>query len=538
MTSPESLVGKQIQQFRIDRYLARGSMGLVFQAFDTVLLRPVALKIIFDDDVPQVGDGGLTGEEARKRLIQEAKAAGRLSHPNVVTIYAYGRAENCHYICMELVSGQTLAEVLRERKRLEVGEALRIGRQVLLALSAAAGEHIVHRDIKPSNIMITPTGDVKVMDFGIAKLPSCASTTAGTILGTPFYMSPEQVMGRTVDVRSDLFSLGTVLYQMLGGTLPFEGESTATITYKILHAAPVPIEEINSSIPRPLAGILAKALRKDPALRYQHPSEMLEDLNLLASPENLAAYSRSDPTEIVERRMPAAKGEPCGDVPGPADSPKTGTRSGESHEAEPDRDQEAAPLPPVPLPEPPVRDVALVAPLPSRPKPGKSRALRNWIATHRRATLGIALALLCTLAAAAAFSGWSLFGYRLDLSRIGWMDPLTGRSTVSGTPDSWSPGPHPAPRIEGRYRVEGISPDGGRYLGTAVIERTGNHYRVSWNLANQMFSGTGTLSGNAFAVTWTGTSAGGTVTYTLYPNGALHGTWAGGRGRETLIPTP
>jgi eukaryotic-like serine/threonine-protein kinase len=213
MFSPESLIGKQIDQFRLDQYIAKGAMGIVYKAFDTVLARTVALKLI-----SRQVDEGLstqelaTREEARKRLIQEAKAAGRLSHPNIIVIHAYGETEEFDYICMEYVAGKTLAQLLNEQKVLSMEEAFPIFTQILLALDAAAQEQIVHRDIKPSNIMITEDNRVKVMDFGIAKLPSLSMTTTGTVLGTPYYMSPEQISGKKIDTRSDIFSVGAVLY--------------------------------------------------------------------------------------------------------------------------------------------------------------------------------------------------------------------------------------------------------------------------------------------------------------------------------------
>jgi serine/threonine-protein kinase len=274
-------VGKQIDQFRLDQFIARGAMGLVYKAFDTILVRTVALKltprIIPDDLTPQEK---ATIEEARKRLIQEAKAAGRLSHPNIVTIHSYGETEEFEYICMEYVSGKTLAEKLNAEKVLSVDDALYIIEQVLLALDSANREQIVHRDIKPSNIMITDDNRVKVMDFGIAKLPSLSMTVTGTVLGTPYYMSPEQISGQKIDIRSDLFSVGAVLYETLTGERPFAAENTATLAYKIVQTDPVPAKILNVHIPQEIGNVIGKALTKEPAKRYQTPKEMLEDLRV------------------------------------------------------------------------------------------------------------------------------------------------------------------------------------------------------------------------------------------------------------------
>ncbi|MCE5336778.1 MAG: tetratricopeptide repeat protein [Desulfobacteraceae bacterium] len=274
-----NLIGKHLDQFRVDKFIARGAMGLVYKAFDTVLVRTVALKLI-----PRITPEDLspqevaTIEEARKRLIQEAKAAGRLSHPNIVTIHSYGETEEYEYICMEYVSGKTMAELLNAEKVISPENAVSIFEQILMALDAANKEQIVHRDIKPSNIMLTEDGRVKVMDFGIAKLPSLSMTVTGTVLGTPYYMSPEQISGQKIDIRSDLFSLGAVLYEALTGERPFAAENTATLAYKIVQTDPVPPKILNVHIPQALGAIISKALVKDPAKRYQTPREMLEAL--------------------------------------------------------------------------------------------------------------------------------------------------------------------------------------------------------------------------------------------------------------------
>ena len=273
ITSQNTLIGIKVDQFRLDEYLAQGAMGLVFKARDTTLDRTVAIKLISKKD-----DLTVEMAEARRRLIQEAQAAGRLTHPNIVTIYSYGDTEEFQYICMEYVVGRTLAEVLRECPVLDIEEALSIFEQILQALDAASHEGIVHRDIKPANIIITPEGKVKVMDFGIAKLPSLSMTTTGTVLGTPYYMSPEQISGQKVDTRSDIFSVGAVLYQALTGTRPFEGESTVALIYKIIQSEPVPANILNVRTSASVANVIKKALAKDPCQRFQTPAEMLQAL--------------------------------------------------------------------------------------------------------------------------------------------------------------------------------------------------------------------------------------------------------------------
>ncbi len=295
MSKPEDLIGKKIDQFTLESYIARGAMGMVFKAMDSVLARTVALKLIpkASGDNPSEMDN-IGREEARKRLIQEAKAAGKLAHPNIVTIHSYGETDDFQYICMEYISGRTLAEVLKERGKIPVEEAIPIFEHILLALEAADQEGIVHRDIKPSNIMIMKDGRAKVMDFGIAKLPSLHMTVTGMVLGTPFYMSPEQISGQKVDIRSDIFSLGAVIYETLTGEKPFTGESTATLTYKIIQVDPVPPNIINNLVPNPLSAMITKALTKDPTRRYQNPTQMLADLRSLSDASFMG-------TEVVSR---------------------------------------------------------------------------------------------------------------------------------------------------------------------------------------------------------------------------------------------
>lgn len=282
MVNPRGLVGKEIEQFRIDEFIAKGAMGMVFKAFDTVLTRTVALKLISrETEDHNMGPQEMAmREEARKRLIQEAKAAGQLSHPNIVTVYSYGETDEFECICMEYVPGKTLALALTERKAFDSLDAITIFQQVLQALDAANSQQIVHRDIKPSNIMITPDERVKVMDFGVAKLPALSMTVTGTVLGTPSYMSPEQIVGQKVDIRSDIFSAGTVFYETLTGERPFEAQDTAALTYQIINVEPVPPVARDTKIPPPVSDIVTKAMAKDRAQRYQTPVEMLQDLTI------------------------------------------------------------------------------------------------------------------------------------------------------------------------------------------------------------------------------------------------------------------
>jgi eukaryotic-like serine/threonine-protein kinase len=335
---PDSLVGKQIDQFRLDQFIARGAMGMVFKAFDTILLRTVAVKLISKLDVEGASEEELaTMEEARKRLIQEAKAAGRLTHPNIVTIHCYGETPEFVYICMELVNGKTLSQQLNEQRILSLGETLTIFEQILQALELSTQEEIVHRDIKPSNIMIMDGNRVKVMDFGIAKLPSLSMTTVGTVLGTPHYMSPEQISGQMVDIRSDLFSVGAVLYEVLTGERPFKAESTAALIYKILQVDPIPLRVLNAQLPEPVGDIVKKALAKDPAQRFQTPTEMLIALRSVSESRTVTGMANDitvakknllseqtiqvKPEELAQARAQASTNLPATPPPEPAAIP-------------------------------------------------------------------------------------------------------------------------------------------------------------------------------------------------------------------------
>src|SRR5208337_3646383 len=221
MVKADKIIGKRIDHFTVKSFIAEGSMGMVFKAYDSMLARVVALKLIPKNSKSAADTEALHREEARKRLIHEAQTAGNLVHPNIVTIHSYGDTDEFQYICMEYIQGKTLSQILKERGAIPVEELIPILEQILLAVETAYKAGIVHRDIKPSNIMITEDNRVKVMDFGIAKLPSLSLTVTGMVLGTPFYMSPEQISGKKVDIRSDIFSLGAVFYELVTGEKPF-----------------------------------------------------------------------------------------------------------------------------------------------------------------------------------------------------------------------------------------------------------------------------------------------------------------------------
>ncbi len=344
MVERDKIIGKHIDHFTVESFIAEGAMGMVFKAHDSTLARVVALKLIPKDSQNATDTQALHRAEAQKRLVHEAQTAGKLVHPNIVTIHSYGETDEFQYICMEYIRGKTLSQIIRERGAIPVEEAIPILEQILLALEAAHKAGIVHRDIKPSNIMITEDNRVKVMDFGIAKIASLSLTVTGMVLGTPFYMSPEQISGKKVDMRSDIFSLGAVFYELVTGGKPFEAENTATLVYKIVQIDPIPPNIVNVNIPQAVARVISRALAKDPSQRYQKPAEMLVDLKALASaaPANSEAATAPQPFfDITMLADQSQTGAPAaGHVSGPHGFPfvqqidAVGSQGEETHSRE------------------------------------------------------------------------------------------------------------------------------------------------------------------------------------------------------------
>jgi len=255
--------------------LGRGAMGVVYKATDPVIGRPVAVKTI---RLSEEGTG-LSRPELLARFQTEARAAGLLTHPNIVVVYDAGEENGLYYITMELVEGKSLQALLDSGHHFPTSRVLRIMEQTCSALQFAHERSIVHRDIKPANLMLTADDTVKVTDFGTAKILQFGTAQQTThVMGTPSYMSPEQVKGRPVDGRSDIFSLGVMLYEMLTGEKPFPGQSITTVIYKIVNEDPVPPRQLNPSIHPGLNSIAMRALAKEPEVRYQTCREMIEDL--------------------------------------------------------------------------------------------------------------------------------------------------------------------------------------------------------------------------------------------------------------------
>jgi eukaryotic-like serine/threonine-protein kinase len=252
-------------RYRLERELGRGAMGTVYLGTDPTIGRQVAVKTL---PIMEVYEGREQAEVAA-RFFQEAEAVGRLDHPNIVSVHDAGKEHDLAYIAMDYVPGCSLDAWTGADGLLPVWEVLEIGAQVADALAYAHSRQVAHRDIKPGNIIYDrDNGVAKITDFGIARMLDASRTRSGTVLGTPSYMSPEQVAGKKVDGRSDLFSLGTTLYQLLTGSLPFAGDSVATLMYGITHADPRPIRKVRRGLPVCVARLVTKALQKDPARRF------------------------------------------------------------------------------------------------------------------------------------------------------------------------------------------------------------------------------------------------------------------------------
>src|SRR5574341_1251195 len=264
------MIGQTISHYKILEKIGEGGMGVVYKAQDTKLDRTVALKFL--------PEHLLYDPTAKARFIQEAKGASAINHPNISTIYEIDEAGGKSFIAMEYIDGKPLNEWL-EKKELSTSEVLEVAMQICEGLNRAHQSEIVHRDIKPENIVVAKDGLVKILDFGLAKLKGASKLTqTGMTTGTVAYMSPEQAQNEEVDQRSDIFSLGVVLYEMLAKRVPFEGKHSAAIIYSIINEKPQPLTRFNNKVPLKLQEIVDKTLAKEKGERYQHADELLADL--------------------------------------------------------------------------------------------------------------------------------------------------------------------------------------------------------------------------------------------------------------------
>jgi serine/threonine protein kinase/tetratricopeptide (TPR) repeat protein len=319
------MIGQTISHYRIVEQLGAGGMGVVFKAQDNRLERAVALKFLPENLAQQ--------PQALERFRREARAASALNHPGICTIYDVGEQDGRAFIAMEFIDGETLRGHIHG-KPLPLDEQLDLGIQIAEALDAAHAEGIIHRDIKPANIFVTKRGRAKVLDFGMAKLipkgvatgaadspaaPSDSTSVLGIISGTPSYMSPEQVRGDVLDARTDIFSLGLVLYEMATGTQAFRGGTGGAIIEAVLTRPPASVCSINPHVPPRLETIIDKALRKDRGQRYQHASDILADLQRLKRASDSGSVDREPDTQSV----PASPGDPLSSASNPGSRAST-----------------------------------------------------------------------------------------------------------------------------------------------------------------------------------------------------------------------
>ena len=287
-----------LDRYEVGRLLGAGGMAEVFEGRDRLLARRVAIKV-------------LQAQFARDpsfliRFKREAQAAASLSHPNIVGVYDTGSEDGTHFIVMEFVDGRTLKDVIRAEGPLYPERAAEICADVCSALAAAHARGLIHRDIKPGNVMLTPEGKVKVMDFGIARATTSETITqTAAVVGTAQYISPEQAQGQTVDYRSDLYSVGCCLYEMLTGTVPFRGATPVAIAYRHVREDPTPPRMLNPDVPRPLEAICLKAMAKLPDNRYQTAAELHDDLERFRNGQPVQATPLMDAaatTQAIPRR--------------------------------------------------------------------------------------------------------------------------------------------------------------------------------------------------------------------------------------------
>jgi serine/threonine protein kinase len=343
-------------RYEIAGELGRGAMGVVYKAVDPVIGRSVAVKAI---KLSAEGTG-LTRSELLARFQTEARAAGLLTHPNIVVVFDAGEEDGLYYITMELVEGKSLQTLLDDGHAFPLPRVLRIMDQACSALQFAHERNVVHRDIKPANLMLTADDTVKVTDFGTAKILQFGTVQqTAHVMGTPSYMSPEQVKGRAVDGRSDIFSLGVMLYEMVTGEKPFPGQNITTVIYKIVNEEPVPPKQVDPTIHAGISAVVMKALAKDPDARYQSCREMLEDLrnyrslvNNAGNPQSTMMISGDAVNATVGLSGPGLRGMHNDDLVGAA------ARSLASRAANPSQ-------------TPGLRRTGTLAPLPE-PKPRKS----------------------------------------------------------------------------------------------------------------------------------------------------------------------
>jgi eukaryotic-like serine/threonine-protein kinase len=310
-------------KYEIKRPLGRGAMGTVYEGWDPIIARRVAIKTV---KLPDNADPET--EEALARFRREAQAAGRLTHPNIVAVFDYGETNDLAYIVMEFVDGPPLKTLLDKQERFALTDTIRVMEDLLAGLQFSHERGVVHRDIKPANVMLTSSGQAKIADFGIARIESSSMTQAGTLLGTPAYMSPEQFMGQVVDARTDIYSSGVLLYQMLTGERPFEGGMSA-IMHKALNTEPPAPSQLSVTAPPSFDAVVRRAMAKRPEDRFASASAFAEAMRTALTNPAEPAVSEDEATMVAPSPLPqphaAATAPPRGVVSGIASAQRSTT---------------------------------------------------------------------------------------------------------------------------------------------------------------------------------------------------------------------
>src|SRR6478736_6322735 len=282
-------------KYEIKRPLGRGAMGTVYEGWDPIIARRVAIKTV---SLPDNADPET--EEALARFRREAQAAGRLTHPNIVGVFDYGETNDLAYIVMEFVEGPSLKTLLDRHEHFAIADMVRVMQDLLAGLQFSHERGVVHRDIKPANVMLTSAGQAKIADFGIARIDSSSMTQAGTLLGTPAYMSPEQFMGQVVDARTDIYSSGVLLYQLLTGERPFEG-GMSSIMHKALHTEPPAPSQLSVTVPPSFDEVVGRAMAKRPEDRFASARAFAEAIRAAVERPVESSARLDEATMVVAR---------------------------------------------------------------------------------------------------------------------------------------------------------------------------------------------------------------------------------------------
>lgn len=417
--------GNQIGRYRVLRTLGAGAMGEVYLAEDPQIGRLVALKTV------RVEDGRAKELEERKlRLLREARAAGRLLHPNIVTLFDAGEDQGLLYLAFEYVAGTDLSLRVNEGPPLSLGEALSILRQAAEALDYAHAQGVVHRDIKPSNLMLTPEGRVKIADFGIARLSDQTSdlTMTGSVVGSPHYLSPEQIRGETLDGRTDIFSLGVMFYEMLCRRRPFDADTLTTLVYQILHKEPEPLDLGRLQLGPRVEALLRRMLHKDRAARFATAGDLAREIARLERELELQSPPVQGPqgVEALDETYRLGGPEP---QPPPAAAAASGHVGSGPAAGAPLPPPPDPPVPPAPAVSAPAAPAAAPAPAPSRPQASR---VGLWV--------GGILVVLLLAGSGTAFLAWRW--YQSWKSRV-----VTAADSIGSVPSA-APTPVPLPPVE------------------------------------------------------------------------------------------